>query len=415
MNIPFNWFIGVVEDRLDPLKLGRCRVRVLGQHTENKKIIPTNELPWAWPLMPITSASVNGVGAAPLGPVEGTWIVGFYRDGQDCQEPVMMGALPGIPSEYPYPKNETIGFLDPRKSLANKPRKLKKKEYPNDGSGAVLEEENPSPQTGQLFPKQVHPFSNVLNESDTNRLARNEKITDSIIAIKKAQKDLNVPIAGGETWSEPSTPYDASYPYNHVYESESGHIIEIDDTRGGERIHLYHRSGTFMEIYPDGVKVEKTVGNNYRIVLEEQYDHIQNRYNLTVDGPMNILVRNNAVIQVKGNLDMTVGGNCNTTIGGDYNLKVAGAFAIEGASASTVKASSLTVGAASTVSLKATAIMTNPGVEQSLKALMAGGLGIVIPKTPSPQSVSVSAPDNTTVSRTYPKIVGPYIIVKEDI
>ena len=414
MNIPFNWFIGVVEDRLDPLKLGRCRIRILGQHTENKKIIPTNELPWAWPLMPITSASVSGVGSAPLGPVEGTWIVGFYRDGQDCQEPVMMGALPGIPSEYPYPKNETIGFLDPRKSLAKKPRKLKKKEYPNDGNGAVLEEEVPSPETGQLFPKQVNPYGNVLNEPDTNRLARNEKITDSIIAIKKAQKDTNVPIAGGGTWTEPSTPYDASYPYNHVYESESGHVVEIDDTRGGERIHLYHRSGTFVEIYPDGVKVEKTVGNGYRIVLEEQYDHIQNRYNLTVDGPMNVLVQNDANIQVKGNLNLSVGGDCETTVGGDYSLKVAGKFSIEGSGASTLKSSTLTVGAGTALSLKATSIMTSPGVELSLKALVAGGLGIVRPTLPSPQTVSVSAPDSSTVSRTYPKTVGPYTVVKED-
>ena len=30
----FTWFTGVVEDRADPLKLGRVRVRQLGYHTD---------------------------------------------------------------------------------------------------------------------------------------------------------------------------------------------------------------------------------------------------------------------------------------------------------------------------------------------------------------------------------------------
>ena len=36
------------------------------------------------------------------------------------------------------------------------------------------------------------------------------------------------------------------YPKNHVYETESGHIKEFDDTEGAERIHEYHKSGTFL-------------------------------------------------------------------------------------------------------------------------------------------------------------------------
>ena len=43
----FIWFQGVVEDRLDPRKLGRVRVRILGLHTEEKDKIPTSDLPWA--------------------------------------------------------------------------------------------------------------------------------------------------------------------------------------------------------------------------------------------------------------------------------------------------------------------------------------------------------------------------------
>ena len=77
----FVWWQGVVEDRYDPLYLGRCRIRILGWHTEDKTDMPTESLPWAYPVQPIISAAKTGVGISPTGPVEGTWVVGFYRDG----------------------------------------------------------------------------------------------------------------------------------------------------------------------------------------------------------------------------------------------------------------------------------------------------------------------------------------------
>ena len=43
----FVWWQGVVEDRHDPLYLGRCKIRVLGWHSENKNDMPTISLPWA--------------------------------------------------------------------------------------------------------------------------------------------------------------------------------------------------------------------------------------------------------------------------------------------------------------------------------------------------------------------------------
>jgi len=42
----FQWFVRVVEDRADPKKLGRVRVRCLGYHTENLDKLPTDDLPW---------------------------------------------------------------------------------------------------------------------------------------------------------------------------------------------------------------------------------------------------------------------------------------------------------------------------------------------------------------------------------
>ena len=89
----FTWWTGVVEDRQDPLRMGRCRVRIVGYHSPDMQKMPTTSLPWAVPMNPIQSASQTGVGMSPTGPVEGTHVVGFFRDGTEGQEPVILAFL----------------------------------------------------------------------------------------------------------------------------------------------------------------------------------------------------------------------------------------------------------------------------------------------------------------------------------
>lgn len=89
----FIWWIGIVEDRLDPEKMGRCRVRIYGYHSESKQEVPTEDLPWAIPIQPIYSAAISGVGISPVGPLPGTWVVGFFLDGNDMQQPAFFGTL----------------------------------------------------------------------------------------------------------------------------------------------------------------------------------------------------------------------------------------------------------------------------------------------------------------------------------
>lgn len=92
----FNWWIGCVENRKDPQKMGRCQVRIIGFHTDDKTLLPTDDLPWALPIQPITSAAISGIGSAPIGPVEGTWVVGWFLDGSDMQQPAFFGTIGGM-------------------------------------------------------------------------------------------------------------------------------------------------------------------------------------------------------------------------------------------------------------------------------------------------------------------------------
>lgn len=110
----FVWFIGVVEDIADPLTLGRAKVRCFGFHPENKADVPTIDLPWAQVIQPTTSASVSGVGWSPNGLKPGSWVVGFFADGDTAQFPMVIGTLPGIhrPSEpSSYIGNSGAGYL----------------------------------------------------------------------------------------------------------------------------------------------------------------------------------------------------------------------------------------------------------------------------------------------------------------
>jgi hypothetical protein len=121
---------GVVEDRNDPLSLGRVRIRFVGLHSEDKLKIKTEDLPWAYPVQPITSAAMNGIGTSPLGPVEGTWVVGFFRD-QNMQQPVYFPNRDSMILMVGIPLNHTLESQTRTDSLADKKKarllKLKKK------------------------------------------------------------------------------------------------------------------------------------------------------------------------------------------------------------------------------------------------------------------------------------------------
>ena len=268
----FIWWVGVVENRKDPLNLCRCQIRIFGWHTDDKKMIPSEDLPWSQPLLPINNSNDSKT------PLEGDWVVGFFLDSVAGQSPIYFGVMPGIAA--PYVNNPQKGFTDPRtqSELDAAPR-----EY----------QESP-----QRYPK-------YINEPSTSRLYRNEKIDTTIIGRRNSSLTKNIPASNGESWSEPASPYATVPPYNNVKETESGHVFEFDDTPTAERINVAHRTGTYFEMRPDGSKVTKVLGNNYEIVAGEDFVNITGTCNITIGG--------NANIKVNGNMNMDIGGTFNAT------------------------------------------------------------------------------------------------------
>lgn len=220
----FRWFFGVVEDREDPLEVGRVRVRVYNTHPQKKSLVNTEDLHWAFVIGSINSAGHQQVGVSPTGMMVGSVVFGFFADGEESQMPIILGTLASIP-------------------------------------GGVVE------------------------QHDVAKLAR---------GINDISKALLGP--------EPASAYGAKYPFNKVMRTESGHVIEVDDTPGSERIHVFHKSGTYNEVNSVGRKVDKVVGDNYHIVAGNEEVYIEGSVNVRVKGDVNITVDGNYTLNVTGNV-----------------------------------------------------------------------------------------------------------------
>ena len=449
----FVWWQGFVEDNIDPMRVGRVRVRIVGWHNPDKNQLPTQDLPWALPIMPVTSASTTGIGISSTGLVPGSVVIGFFRDGALAQQPIIFGSIQGIP--VIGPPGTSYGYGDPRLGVATAgyylpnenllgqtgeigrfaPRSghyvgetfdpgeslfggknvktvggIAKYQYDFYGKGITHENSfygNIYPRfwggpTGSISPltdrnvlaggcgpthgskilqeyiidrasigtdlpvPKFRPYyeipligydvSDLLAESGQptaltpagmkkldlgagggfragddifgvygglpplpEGVAPNQLFSGVSGAEAEGAADTASPFVGFETttsmrgnefferifgatanyiittldskgnpvysvdktnpwiFTKPKgTTYTRQYPYNHVYETESGHIMEFDDTNGGERIKIAHRLGTSDEILETGSKVEQ--------VVQDKYTHILGDHNTVVGG-----------------------------------------------------------------------------------------------------------------------------------
>ena len=284
-----NFFVGNIESITDPLKNGRVKCRVLGDHTSDRVILPTDDLPWATPLNDIHSHSSMGKGQTPLGLRVGSWVVGFYLDAKK-QRPMILGSIAGNPGEN-----------DVNRLAVNDPN-LEHTSLTDRKAARTLEVAQPDRQL-----KRVKVFGQTVGE---------------------------VPSENNDPWSEPDAGYNAEYPENHVYESTSGHIMEFDDTTYNERIHQRHRIGTGYEIHPTGTKVDIVKKDSYSIVEGSHYCNIQvdsgqinlvtggsgNDINIVSSGDINISASQDFNVKVLGNLNEDVEGKQTTQVTGNIDI-----------------------------------------------------------------------------------------------
>ena len=342
--------MGIVEDRNDPKKLGRCRVRIFSTHTSDKTKIPTQSLPWATVMRPVSDAANSGI-SGPVQLVEGTTVVGFFSDGESAQVPIIMGTLAGIPESSSDP---TSGFADERPTetpsfdgqltLKDSPRQVinrvfnninQGKEYDPSGGNQIQEENGELSSPGDVNSDGYasrYPREELLNQPDTPGIARGDSSADITQCINDSRQQ-GIPTANDNSWSQPSNAYISTFPFNKVFSTESGHAISLDDSPGSENIQVFHRTGSYVQIGPDGTFIQNSFKDNFTLVARNQKVHVDGCSDTTIDKGMTLFV--NADMEkdtsVNHDLFMRAGGEAN------FNILIDGAADVENATKLNIK------------------------------------------------------------------------------
>lgn len=145
--------------------------------------------------------------------------------------------------------------------------------------------------TGE-FPKRDYFFGSSINKAATGQTVNKLALGGSEIGV-----DLDL-----------ATQRPSEYPHNQVNETASGHVIEIDDTPGGERILIKHRTGAGMELRADG-----------SVLISSKRQKVE-----VIEGNETVIVEGEGDLIYRGNVNLRVAGDFTVDVGGDYNLSVAG-------------------------------------------------------------------------------------------
>ena len=142
------------------------------------------------------------------------------------------------------------------------------------------------------FPTREHYYSTSVNKA-----AKGEKVNNLSMGGGDYDVSLNIPD------QKPSL-----FPHNQVQETQSGHSFEMDDTPGGERVLIKHRTGAGVELRADGT-----------VVISSRNQRVE-----VTGGDHTTIVEGEGKLIYKGNLTLDVSGDLNMNVGGNYNLNVAG-------------------------------------------------------------------------------------------
>jgi len=276
------WFVGVVENRNDPRKEGRVQVRAFGVHGTNAQV-PPESLPWA---MCISGSYDPNYPIPPLN----AWVFGFFIDGRDAQQPMILGLIP----------TQMTSLIDPEVN----------------GWGVIP--------TSNVNLDSQGSRATDYGQPQSSRKARGEDIQNTDILFQEVNRlsaDFSS-IEEGFKIEEPSPGYNAVYPYNRVIETAGGHSIELDDSPGGERIRIWHTKGSYVEMHQSGAVVLKAT-NDLWLGAEG---------NICIVGKSRQLIKieGDAVLSVDGNMSFEVNGDMRQTVRGNYELSVGGQLNLNG-------------------------------------------------------------------------------------
>lgn len=160
-------------------------------------------------------------------------------------------------------------------------------------------------------------------------------------------------------FEEPATSFAAEYPFNRVLQTKSGHVIEVDDTSGNERIHVYHKAGSYIEMNKDGQITIVSTGNMIEIVGSDKLIEVKGNAKIAVEGDLDASVIGNATIACAGNLFLGSLGNLSISAGEHLTLSAGTGITLK-SPAGVVTTGSLSVSGSLSSSTGATGSFATP-------------------------------------------------------
>ena len=134
-----------------------------------------------------------------------------------------------------------------------------------------------------------------------------------------------------------------SYPYVNVTQTESGHLLMMDDTPGNETIRLQHgkiqqlqlsdsgpttNAATYLRMMPDGSMETIVTGNNFTVVVNDHNVNIIGVCNIVVNGDSKLHVYGDCFSQIDRNLVANINGQTKIHAEKDVDLSCSGTIAI---------------------------------------------------------------------------------------
>lgn len=290
------FFVGVVENGLDPRKENRVQVRAFGIHGTIDQI-PTEDLPWA--ICVAGNYHMNNL------PQTNHWVFGVFLDGRDAQQPLILGTIPTFMND----------IVDPEKSGYGKLPTNHEEQAINGGKP----EQVGKPPMNDLACGET-PHETCVLEHEINRVKD--------IRVAQDPDNPNQKFTG---WSETPTAYAAKYGLNRVYDSPDGKTtIELDSSPGAERLMINHR-GSYIQVDSNGTRTDKSYGDHQEVNDKNNMVYIGGRNSVTIMGDSHVYVDGNKIEEINGDLVQVVHGNHILGVGGQSNINASEEVQIRGA------------------------------------------------------------------------------------
>lgn len=278
------FFVGAVVDTRDGRREGRVKIRAFGIHGTPNEGVEDRNLPWAI----VVTGDYKAASALNLSINQ--WVFGMFMDGRHAQQPVVLGLIPSQYLDRINPEENGWGVI------------------PTSAGGGDAD----------LTAKSTKPEN--IGEPDMPREARGENLEETAVFDMSMGRVRNVKVGGSEsTWDEPAPAYAAQYPHNKVI-STGVHTVELDETPGAERILVYHKSGSYVQMDTRGTTTEKSASDKFEVIDRAQHVFVGNASTVTINGNAHVYVKGNKTEEIQGDYKQIVHGNYYLGVGGPETI-----------------------------------------------------------------------------------------------